>query len=284
MTPEQVLSQISNGIWVNKGGLKVPPEIISALSNKRDWLESIQPTEFSKSNLPEIYAIVDYFSDNELDTEVGQASAEILQSCYGVNKVFNSKVHADPFTSGQQKLDTIGKRKANKEDYTAAIEVNNLLIDWNKLNNSGFRNNESLYEKIKTAEKVNKDWFAGLVEDIKTIIVQFYNDLLTAFDNQEVPVEQQIRNQFINMRDKASNNIDDAIADFAKDESTVLDIFKEIVEKLKEELGKTLQSIKETIFGKDETLKATEDANAGYKEKRDNLRKLQKETIKPTTK
>ena len=31
MTPEEVLNQISDGIWVNKGGLKVPTEIVQAL-------------------------------------------------------------------------------------------------------------------------------------------------------------------------------------------------------------------------------------------------------------
>lgn len=35
MTPEEVLSQITDGIWVNKGGLRVPTEVVQALSNKR---------------------------------------------------------------------------------------------------------------------------------------------------------------------------------------------------------------------------------------------------------
>lgn len=51
MTPEEVLNQISDGIWVNKGGLKVPTEIVQALSNKEDWFDSIEPVKFSEDNL-----------------------------------------------------------------------------------------------------------------------------------------------------------------------------------------------------------------------------------------
>jgi hypothetical protein len=40
MAPEEVLSQISDGIWVNKGGLRVPIEVVQALSNKEDWFDS----------------------------------------------------------------------------------------------------------------------------------------------------------------------------------------------------------------------------------------------------
>ena len=90
MTPEEVLSQITDGIWVNKGGLRVPTEVVQALSNKEDWFDSIQPVVYSQDNLPSLKAIINYFSKSELDDEVGYASAEILQSCYGVNKVFNS--------------------------------------------------------------------------------------------------------------------------------------------------------------------------------------------------
>jgi hypothetical protein len=177
MTPEEVLSQITDGIWVNKGGLRVPTEVVQALSNKEDWFDSIQPVVYSQDNLPSLKAIINYFSKSELDDEVGYASAEILQSCYGVNKVFNSKVHGNPSAVGQQKIDAIGQRPANIETYKAAVEVNNILINWKNINNSGYDNDDSIYDRIKSVEQVNKDWFSQQIEDLKTLMLNAYDSL-----------------------------------------------------------------------------------------------------------
>ena len=175
---------------------------MQALSTKEDWFDSIQPVVYLQNNLPDLKAIINYFSEPELDDEVGYASAEILQSCYGVNKVFNSKVHGNPNIVGQQKLDVIGQRPANIETYKASVEVNNILINWKNINNSGYNNNESIYDRIKNVEQANKSWFSQQIEDLKTLMLNAYDNLLSQFEQQQEPVPQEVINHFIEIREK----------------------------------------------------------------------------------
>ncbi|MDK2408577.1 hypothetical protein QHH11_09875, partial [Aphanizomenon sp. PH219] len=48
MTPEELLNQISDGIWINKGGLKVPDDVVQALQQKEDWFDGLNPVVYSK--------------------------------------------------------------------------------------------------------------------------------------------------------------------------------------------------------------------------------------------
>ena len=290
MTPEEVLSQITDGIWVNKGGLRVPTEVVQALSNKEDWFDSIQPVVYSQDNLPSLKAIINYFSKSELDDEVGYASAEILQSCYGVNKVFNSKVHGDPSAVGQQKLDAIGQRLANIETYKASVEVNNILINWKNINSSGYDNDDSVYDRIKSVEQVNKDWFSQQIEDLKTLMLNAYDSLLSQFDEQEDPVPQEVRNHFVAIREKTEQEFPSAIAkrcckqfaDFPQDNLNIVNIFQGLLNKLKEQLADALQKIKELVLGKDESKTAKAEARQEHKEKSGVLKFLKSKIVNPT--
>ncbi|WP_241993625.1 hypothetical protein [Trichormus variabilis] len=257
---------------------------MQALSNKEDWFDSIQPVTYSKDNLPTLKAIIDFFSEPELDDEVGYASAEILQSCYGVNKVFNSKLHGNPSAVGQQKLNSIGQRPANIETYIAAVEVNNVFIDWKNLNNSSYENDESAYDKIKLSEQVNKNWFSEQVNGLKEIIVQAYDGLLSQFAEQEDPVPPEVRNKFIDMRNKAASDIDAAIVEFPEDNSGVLTIFQQLLDNLKEVLANALQSIKELALGKDASKTARDAARKEHKDKSNILKSLKKNIVSPTIK
>ncbi|MBO1052980.1 MAG: hypothetical protein HEQ25_13575 [Dolichospermum sp. DET73] len=282
MTPEEVLSQITDGIWVNKGGLRVPTEVVQALSNKEDWFDSIQPVVYSQDNLPSLKAIINYFSKSELDDEVGYASAEILQSCYGVNKVFNSKVHGNPSAVGQQKIDAIGQRPANIETYKAAVEVNNILINWKNINNSGYDNDDSIYDRIKSVEQVNKDWFSQQIEDLKTLMLNAYDSLLSQFDEQEDPVPQEVRNHFVAIREKTDKKFSSAIADFPQDNLNIVNIFQGLLDKVKEELADALQKIKELALGKDESKAARGEARQEHKDKSGLLKFLKSKIVNPT--
>ncbi|QSV56251.1 MAG: hypothetical protein HEP80_22965 [Dolichospermum sp. UKL201] len=289
MTPEEVLSQITDGIWVNKGGLRVPTEVVQALSNKEDWFDSIQPVVYSQDNLPSLKAIINYFSKSELDDEVGYASAEILQSCYGVNKVFNSKVHGNPSAVGQQKLDAIGQRPANIETYKASVEVNNILINWKHINSSGYDNDDSVYDRIKSVEQVNKDWFSQQIEDLKTLMLNAYDSLLSQFDEQEDPVPQEVRNHFVAIREKTEQEFPSAIpterfaiADFPQDNLNIVNIFQGLLDKLKEQLTDALQKIKELVLGKDESKAARAEARQEHKDKSGVLKFLKSKIVNPT--
>ena len=282
MTPEEVLSQITNGIWVNKGGLRVPTEVVQALSTKEDWFDSIQPVVYLQNNLPDLKAIINYFSEPELDDEVGYASAEILQSCYGVNKVFNSKVHGNPNIVGQQKLDVIGQRPANIETYKASVEVNNILINWKNINNSGYNNNESIYDRIKNVEQANKSWFSQQIEDLKTLMLNAYDNLLSQFEQQQEPVPQEVINHFIEIREKTDKKFSSAIADFPKDNLNIINIFQGLLDKLKKQLEDALQSIKELISDKNEYKMAKAEARQKYKAKSGVLKFLKSKLVKPT--
>ncbi|MEA5526932.1 hypothetical protein [Nodularia spumigena] len=281
MTPEEVLSQITDGIWVNKGGLRVPTEVVQALSNKEDWFDSIQPVVYSQDNLPSLKAIINYFSEPELDDEVGYASAEILQSCYGVNKVVNSKVHGNPSAVGQQKLNTIGQRPANIKTYKAAVEVNNVLINWKNINNSGYDNDDSIYDRIKSVEQVNKSWFSQQIEDLKTLMLNAYDDLLSQFDQQQDPVPQEVRNHLVAIREKTDKKFSSAIADFPEDKINIVNIFQGLLDKLKEQLTNALKSIKELVLGKQESKAARAEARQEHKDKSGVLKFLKSKIVNP---
>jgi hypothetical protein len=283
MTPEELLNQISDGIWINKGGLKVPDDVVQALQRKEDWFDGLNPVVYSKDNLPDIKGILNFFSEQELDQEVGFAATEILQSCYGVNKVVNSKVHDNPQASGENKLDLLAGQAAKPDDYTAAVEVNNLFMNWGNIVKSNYTNNsDDIFLRIKSIEETNKNWFQDKVDDLKAQVLAAYNDLMSRFDEQENPVPQEVRNHFIAVREKTEQNFSEAITEFPQDNDNLVNIFLELFNKLKEELNNILQQIKETIFGKDESKAAKAEARQENKGKLDIIKFLKSKVIRPT--
>ncbi len=290
MTPEELLNQISDGIWINKGGLKVPDDVVQALQQKEDWFDGLNPIVYSKDNLPDIKGILNFFSEQELDQEVGFAATEILQSCYGVNKVVNSKVHDNPQASGENKLDLLAGQATKPDDYTAAVEVNNLFMNWGNIVKSNYTNNsDDIFLRIKSIEETNKNWFQDKVDDLKAQVLAAYDNLMSQFDEQEDPVPQEVRNHFIAVREKTEQNFSEAITDFPQDNDNLVNIFLELFNKLKEELNNILQQIKETItstslstgFGKDESKAAKANAREENKGKVDIIKFLKSKVIRP---
>jgi hypothetical protein len=291
MTPEELLNQISDGIWINKGGLKVPDDVVQALQRKEDWFDGLNPVIYSKDNLPDIKGILNFFSEQELDQEVGFAATEILQSCYGVNKVVNSKVHDNPQASGENKLDLLAGQATKPDDYTAAVEVNNLFMNWGNIVKSNYTNNsDDIFLRIKSIEETNKNWFQDKVDDLKAQVLAAYDNLMSRFDEQEDPVPQEVRNHFIAVREKTEQNFSEAITDFPQDNDNLVNIFLELFNKLKEELNNILQQIKETItstslstgFGNDESKAAKAEARQENKGKVDIIKFLKSKVIRPT--
>ena len=291
MTPEELLNQISDGIWINKGGLKVPDDVVQALQRKEDWFDGLNPVVYSKNNLPDIKGILNFFSEQELDQEVGFAATEILQSCYGVNKVVNSKVHDNPQASGENKLDLLAGQATKPDDYTAAVEVNNLFMNWGNIVKSNYTNNsDDIFLRIKSIEKTNKNWFQDKVDDLKAQVLAAYDNLMSRFDEQEDPVPQEVRNHFVAVRQKTEQNFSEAITDFPQDNDNLVNIFLGLFNKLKEELNNILQQIKETItstslstgFGKDESKAAKAEARQENKGKVDIIKFLKSKVIRPT--
>jgi len=291
MTPEELLNQISDGIWINKGGLKVPDDVVQALQQKEDWFDGLNPVVYSKDNLPDIKGILNFFSEQELDQEVGFAATEILQSCYGVNKVVNSKVHDNPQASGENKLDLLAGQATKPDDYTAAVEVNNLFMNWGNIVKSNYTNNsDDIFLRIKSIEETNKNWFQDKIDDLKAQVLAAYDDLMSRFDEQEDPVPQEVRNHFIAVREKTEQNFSEAITDFPQDNDNLVNIFLGLFNKLKEELNNILQQIKETItstslstgFGKDEYKAAKAEARQENKGKVDIIKFLKSKVIRPT--
>ena len=283
MTPEELLNQISDGIWINKGGLKVPDDVVQSLQLKEDWFDGLNPVVYSKDNLPDIKGILNFFSEQELDQEVGFAATEILQSCYGVNKVVNSKVHDNPQASGENKLDLLAGQATKPDDYTAAVEVNNLFMNWGNIVKSNYTNNsDDIFLRIKSIEETNKNWFQDKVDDLKAQVLAAYDNLMSQFDEQEDPVPQEVRNHFIAVREKTEQNFSEAITEFPQDNDNLVNIFLELFNKLKEELNNILQRIKETIFGKDESKAAKAEARQENKGKVDIIKFLKSKVIRPT--
>ncbi|MDB9318202.1 hypothetical protein [Nodularia spumigena] len=261
------MKQISDGVWIGKGGLRIPDDVVAALQQKHNWLNGRNSVAYAEQNLPDLKAILNFFPVQYLSDEVEFAATEILQSCYGANKVVNSKAYSNPEAIGLQKLNAIASQSANPDDYTAAVEVNNFLINWQNIVTSNYTNNDDIFTRIKAIEDVNKGWFGSKLDNIREEVLAIYDNLLSQLDNLEA-APKEIKNHFIALRNKAAQNFNVAIEDFPQDRKNLATIILEIFEKLREELAKILEQIKNALFGK-----------YGYKEAVANARKERWEKV-----
>ncbi|MFO0099629.1 MAG: hypothetical protein ACK52E_16415 [Aphanizomenon sp.] len=167
---EKILSEIVNGFWIEKNNLIVTDDIISALSTGNSWFESQDQIKFAKEELKPLYSLLDYFDEDVEEYHIENITSEILESCYGVNKAFNSKENKGPLDNDDV---------FNKINYDAALEVNNVILDYETYANSNFTGDKyDIFNKIRDVETKNRSILLMIWAELKAAVIKLLEKLL----------------------------------------------------------------------------------------------------------
>lgn len=185
MSQEDILGQISGEDWIKKGGLDVPNDIFNALENPFDWFDGLKPISFSRENLPIIGNILSSFPESEIGSIVKSLSLEMLQTCYGINKCFNSKTYSDLTGKGNQIAATLKIKTRDIQIYKAAVQASNLFLNMGLVNEQLSASNyngqigNSIYNRVKTQEAKNKDWLTEKLESAQNSLENAAKDIIS---------------------------------------------------------------------------------------------------------
>lgn len=172
---EKILSEIQNGFWNKKNNLMVTDDIVSALSEGNSWLDSRFQIQFAKEQLKPLYSLLDYFTENEEEYHIENIAAEILESSYGVNRAFNSKENREPLDNDDIFV---------KANYEAALEVNNIILDYESYANSTFVGDRNdIFNRISALENTNRSMLLQIWGTLKGAVMILLNKLLQIINN-----------------------------------------------------------------------------------------------------
>ena len=167
---EKILAEIVNGFWIKKNNLMVTDDIISALSTGNSWLESQNQIKFAKDEFQPLYSVLDYFAEDVEEYHIENITSEILESCYGVNRAFNSKEN-----KGALDNDDV----FNKVNYDAALEVNNVILDYETYANSNFTGDRyDIFNRIRDVETKNRSILLIIWAKLKAEVIKLLEKLL----------------------------------------------------------------------------------------------------------
>ena len=167
---EKILAEIVNGFWIKKNNLMVTDDIISALSTGNSWLESQNQIKFAKDEFQPLYSVLDYFAEDVEEYHIENITSEILESCYGVNRAFNSKEN-----KGALDNDDV----FNKVNYDAALEVNNVILDYETYANSNFTGDRyDIFNRIRDVETKNRSILLIIWAKLKAAVIKLLEKLL----------------------------------------------------------------------------------------------------------
>lgn len=167
---EKILAEIVNGFWNEKNNLIVTEDIISALSNGNSWLESQNQIKFAKEEFQPLYSLLDYFAEDVEEYHIENIASEILESSYGVNRAFNSKKNNGPLNN-----DNV----FNKVNYDAALEVNNVILDYEAYASSNFAGDRyDIFNRISDLESINRNILLKIWAELKAAVIKLLEELL----------------------------------------------------------------------------------------------------------
>lgn len=172
---EKILAEITDGHWNKKNNLMVTDDIVSALSEGNSWLDSRFQIQFAKEQLKPLYSLLDYFTENEEEYHIENIAAEILESSYGVNRAFNSKENRGPLDNDDIFV---------KDNYEAALEVNNIILDYESYATSTFVGDvNDIFSRISALETTNRSMLLQVWGTLKGAIIILLNKLLQIINN-----------------------------------------------------------------------------------------------------
>ena len=117
--------QISNNTWIEKEALRISDTVITALNNGQEWYFSLPHIQFIMANLI-LGGIKDLLTaSQDLGATVLDCNLVFLETVYGINKAFNSKVHEDLAAKAQIELEKLANNNTEKSIYEASLMAHN---------------------------------------------------------------------------------------------------------------------------------------------------------------
>src|SRR4028119_378972 len=121
--------QISNNIWIDKEALQISDAVTAALNNGQEWYFNLPHIKFIMEN-SSLGGIKDLLTaSQELGTTVIDCNLVFLETVYGINKAFNSKVHKDLAGKAQAELAKLANNNAEKAIYEASVMAHNETLN-----------------------------------------------------------------------------------------------------------------------------------------------------------
>ncbi|MEG3898941.1 MULTISPECIES: hypothetical protein [unclassified Microcoleus] len=117
--------QISNNIWIDKEILQISEAVTTALNEGREWYFSLPHIQFIAAN-PVMGGVKDLLTaSQDLGETVVDCNLVFLETVYGINKAFNSKVHKDLAGKAQTELAKLAANSTEKAIYEASVMAHN---------------------------------------------------------------------------------------------------------------------------------------------------------------
>jgi hypothetical protein len=117
--------QISNNTWIDKEALQISDAVTAALNNGQEWYFSLTHIQFIMQN-SSLGGIKDLLTTSQdLGATVLDCNLVFLETVYGINKAFNSKVHENLADKAQIELKKIAANYTEKAIYEASVMAHN---------------------------------------------------------------------------------------------------------------------------------------------------------------
>ena len=117
--------QISNETWIDKEALQISKAVTTALNNGQEWYFNLPHIQFLMEN-SSLRGIKDLLiASQDLGTTVIDCNLVFLETVYGINKAFNSKVHKDLAGKAQTELAKLANNNTEKAIYEASVMAHN---------------------------------------------------------------------------------------------------------------------------------------------------------------
>jgi len=117
--------QISNNIWIDKEALLISEAVTTALNNGQEWYFNLPHIKFLMEN-SSMRGIKNLLTaSQDLGATVLDCNLVFLETVYGINKAFNSKVHKDLAGKAQIELEKLASNNTEKAIYEASVMAHN---------------------------------------------------------------------------------------------------------------------------------------------------------------
>src|SRR4028119_2334253 len=121
--------QISNQTWIEKEALQISDAVTVALDNGQEWYFSLPHIQFLMEN-SSMRGIKDLLiASQDLGATVLDCNLVFLETVYGINKAFNSKVHKDLAGKAQAELAKLAANNTEKAIYEASVMAHNETLN-----------------------------------------------------------------------------------------------------------------------------------------------------------
>lgn len=121
--------QISNTTWIDKEALQISDAVTAALNNGQEWYFNLPHIQFLMEN-SSMRGIKDLLTaSQDLSSIVIDCNLVFLETVYGINKAFNSKVHKDLAGKAQAELAKLAANNTEKAIYEASVMAHNETLN-----------------------------------------------------------------------------------------------------------------------------------------------------------